>query len=479
MKTTERKGRTREGEPLTIENVREQIIGIDVRVPLLDGSSRPVVNFDNAATTPALRPVVERVNEFLPWYASVHRGAGLKSQISTRVYDQAHEIVCRFVGADPSSHVVIFGKNSTEALNKLARRLPFREGDVVLTTLMEHHSNDLPWREAAQVERIALDKDGCLCEEDLDRLLERYRGRVRIVAITGASNVTGVLNPIHRIAEKVHAAGAEIVVDAAQLAAHRAINMRSPDDPGHIDYLVFSAHKMYAPFGTGALVGRREPFLQGNPDLVGGGTANIVTTEEVTWADLPDREEAGSPNVVGALALAEASLCLNEIGMDAIATHEETLTAYALERLARLELVKVYGPSEPARARDRVGVLSFTVEGMQHAQVAAILSAEGGIAVRNGFFCAQPYILHLLDISPEQARRHYDDLRRGIRGRLPGLVRISFGCYNSQAEVDWFIEVLERIVRGSYRGCYVQDPVSGDFRPEGFAPDPEAHFCLT
>src|SRR5690606_1884400 len=129
MKTTERKGRTREGEPLTIENVREQIIGIDVRVPLLDGSSRPVVNFDNAATTPALRPVVERVNEFLPWYASVHRGAGLKSQISTRVYDQAHEIVCRFVGADPSSHVVIFGKNSTEALNKLARRLPFREGD--------------------------------------------------------------------------------------------------------------------------------------------------------------------------------------------------------------------------------------------------------------------------------------------------------------------------------------------------------------
>jgi cysteine desulfurase/selenocysteine lyase len=465
-------------EKLTIHNVRENIVGIDAHAPLLDGSQRTYVNFDNAASTPTLRPVLDKVEEFMTWYSSVHRGTGFKSQVSTHAYDEAHRIVCSFVGADPATHVVIFGKNSTEALNKLARRLPLGAGDVVLTTLMEHHSNDLPWRAVAHIEHVNVDQKGALDEAHLEHLLAKYSGRVRLVAITGASNVSGYINPVHRIAAKAHAAGAEILVDAAQLAPHRAVDMRPNDDPGHIDYLVLSAHKMYAPYGTGALIGRRDTFTQGDPEMVGGGTVDIVTVEDVKWAGLPDKEEAGSPNVVGAVALAKTMLCLQEIGMEALAEHEARLTAYLLQKLGRIPGVHVYGITDPARAVEKVGVVPFEVEGMSHYLVAAILSAEGGIGVRNGCFCAHPYILSLLRVSPERAREHQREIVQGTKAHLPGLVRVSFGCYNDQAEVDWFAEVLERIVHGEYRGHYVQDPASGEFWPEGYAPEMAPYFAL-
>jgi len=463
---------------LSIHNVRDNIVGIAAQVPLLDGSHRTYVNFDNAASTPALRPVSDKVNEFLTWYSSVHRGTGFKSQLSTRIYEEARRVVCSFVGADPATHVVIFGKNSTEALNKLARRLPLVAGDVILTTLMEHHSNDLPWRAVAHVEHLDVDQDGALDEAHLDHLLLKYAGRVRLVAVTGASNVTGYINPVHRIAAKAHAAGAQILVDAAQLAPHRAVDMRPEGDPGHIDYLALSAHKMYAPYGTGALIGRRDVFLQGDPDMVGGGTVDIVTTSDVRWAGLPDKEEAGSPNVVGAVALAKTIMCLQEIGMDALAEHETRLTAYLLEKLAHVEGVQVYGITDPARAAEKVGAVPLSLAGVSHYLLAAILSAEGGIGVRNGCFCAHPYILNLLNVSPEQAQAHQRNIRHGTRAHLPGLVRVSFGCYNNEAEVDWFIEVLTRVARGEYRGRYVQDPASGAFWPQGYAPPIATYFTL-
>jgi selenocysteine lyase/cysteine desulfurase len=463
---------------LTIDNVRENIVGIDAPVPLLDGSHRIYVNFDNAASTPSLRPVLDKVSEFMTWYSSVHRGTGFKSQISTEAYDEAHRVVCDFVGADPATHTVIFGKNSTEALNKLARRLPMEADDVILTTLMEHHSNDLPWRAATHIEHVWVDGFGALDEAHLDHLLEKYAGRVRLVAIAGASNVSGYINPIKHIAEKAHAAGAQILVDAAQLAPHRAVKMGSADDPGHIDYLVLSAHKMYAPYGTGALIGRRDTFLQGEPDMVGGGVVDIVTVDEVIWTGLPDREEAGSPNVVGAVALAKTMRCLEEIGMDALAAHEARLTAHLLNKLSRIEGVRVYGITDPARAAEKVGVVPLTVEGMSHYLAAAILSFEAGIGVRNGCFCAHPYIMHLLNVSPERAREYQQEVYQGVKAHLPGLLRVSFGCYNTKDEVDWFIESLEKIVQGEYQDCYVQDPTSGAFWPDGYELDIAPYFTL-
>ena len=463
---------------LTIDSVRDNIVGIDTQVPLLDGSHRPYVNFDNAASTPALRPVADTIAEFLDWYSSVHRGTGFKSHIATEIYDEAHKIVARFMGANPDNHTVIFVKNSTEALNKLARRLEIGPEEIVLTTLMEHHSNDLPWRAAGRIEHIGIDVNGALDEDHLDSLLKKHAGHVRLVAVTGASNVSGFINPIHRIAEKAHAAGAEMLVDAAQLAPHRAVDMRPVDDPGHIDYTVLSAHKMYAPFGTGALIGRKETFLKGDPDLVGGGTVRIVTTDEVDWTGLPDKEEAGSPNVVGAVALAKAILCMEEIGMNALAQHEAELTAHLLAGLAKIDGIQVFGLSDPARAGERLGVVPIAVEELDHHLVAAILSCEAGIGVRNGCFCAHPYLLRLLHVPPEKVEASKQAIRRDDRREIPGLIRVSFGCYNSKAEVDWFLEALAKITRHEYRGTYVQDPHSGEYTAEGFEPDLGEYFVL-
>ncbi|HEX9616275.1 MAG TPA: aminotransferase class V-fold PLP-dependent enzyme, partial [Anaerolineales bacterium] len=365
--------------------------GIDLQVPTMDGAHRPYINLDNAASTPSMKPALAAVNDFMAYYSSVHRGTGFKSQLSTHAYEAARQAVMRFVGADPQAHTCIFGKNTTEAINKLARRFPFTgERRIVITSGMEHHSNDLPWRANAETVHVRLTPEGRLDEADFDAQLARHSERVALVAITGASNVTGYLNPIHRLAEKAHAAGAQIAVDCAQLAPHRKIDMRPIDDPAHLDYVSISAHKLYAPFGTGALIGRRETFEQGDPDLSGGGTVDIVTLESVVWAGPPDREEAGSPNTVGAVALATALRQLEKIGMDTVAEHEAELTAYALERLPRVPGLRIFGDPDPRRARERLGVIPFKLEGISHFLAAAILGFEFGIGVRSGCFCAHP-----------------------------------------------------------------------------------------
>ena len=452
---------------------------VDQQVPRLDGSLGRYINFDNAASTPPLRAVEAAVRAFMPWYSSVHRGTGFKSQLATHAYEQARAITLGFVGADPATHVCIFGKNTTEAINKLARRFPFREGrDLVLVSMMEHHSNDLPYRAVARVVHVAVKPTGELDEDDFDRKLAQYAGQVALVSISGASNVTGFINPVHRLAEKAHAAGAQILVDAAQLAPHRAVQVGALDDPAHLDYLALSAHKLYAPYGTGALIGRRDTFEHGAPDLRGGGTVEIVTEDTVEWSAPPDREEAGSPNVVGAVALAAAIRQLQSLGLAAVAEHEAELTEHALRRLGALPSVELLGDPDPARARARLGVIPFNIRGVPHFLTAAILGYEFGIGVRNGCFCAHPYILHLLGLTPEQTARVRDEMLAHDRSEMPGLVRASFGLYNTVEEVDAFAAALEKIARGEYHGRYQQEKASGDYVPEGWAPKFEDYFAL-
>lgn len=456
----------------------ERVVGAEQRVPVLDGTLRRYINLDNAASTPALREVKDTVDEFMHWYSSVHRGAGFKSRVATQAYDDAHRIALEFVGADPATHVAIFGKNTTEAINKLAARLELGADDVVLVSQLEHHSNDLPWRARARVVHVRADAFGRLDEAHLDVLLERFAGRVRLVAVTGGSNVTGHMPDIHRIAARAHAAGAQIFVDAAQLAPHRAIDMRALDDPTHLDYIAISAHKMYAPFGTGALIGRRDTFERGAPDQRGGGTVMFVSQGDVSWAAAPDRDEAGSPNVVGAVALAAAMQALSREGMDNLARHEAMLTAHALSRLATIPGVRVYGDADPAHANDRLGVITFNVERHSHALVAAILSTEFAIGVRNGCFCAHPYLMHLLGMSSAEAADVRRDILAGDGRAMPGMVRISFGLYNTIADVDAFLNALEAIARSDFAGVYTQDEATGEYSAAGFAPNLAAHFRL-
>ncbi|MDZ7386559.1 MAG: aminotransferase class V-fold PLP-dependent enzyme [candidate division KSB1 bacterium] len=448
-------------------DLRKQIVGWDHRVPLLNGRTVRYVNLDNAATTPAFSKVVESVQRFLPLYASVHRGAGFKSRWSTEVFEQAREIVARFVGANLRHDTVIFGVNATGAINKLSYRLCLPKGFVVISTLLEHHSNDLPWRRRAQVVRVRATPDGRLDEEDFDRQLKAHAGRIGLVAVTGASNVTGYLPPIHRLARKAHEAGAEILVDAAQLAPHRRIDMKPSDDPEHLDYVVLSAHKMYAPFGSGALIGPKAAFICGDPEYCGGGTVEAVTIEHVDWADPPERDEAGTPNAVGAVAMAAAAQALMDIGMEKVAAHEEELTRYALTKLRRIAGVRLYGETDPAKAGERVGVIPFNIEGVHHALVAAVLGYEGGIGVRNGCFCAHPYVVHLLGLSRAEAEGWRLKVLSGDRSTLPGMVRASFGCYTCKEDIDRWIEMVERIVHRDF-ARYELNPGTGEYSPLGF-----------
>jgi len=345
----------------------------------------------------------------------------------------------------------------------------------VISTRMEHHSNDLPWRKFCRVIHVGTLPHGAVDLVALKTKLREHAGSVKLVAVSGASNVTGICNPIHDIAEWAHAAGARIFVDAAQLAPHRPIAMLPNDDPRHIDFLAYSGHKIYAPFGIGVLIGPTAFFADGPPDIVGGGTVSYVGLDEVEWGSLPNKEEGGSPNVVGAVALAKALSILSAVGLPAIAEHERALLEYAVPRLERLPGVRLYGPQETLA--DKVGVLPFTVEGVDHALVATILSTEGGIGVRNGNFCAQPYMRNLLNVSGEDEK----DLRadRCDNPVLPGMARASFGCYNNEEDVDLFLETLERIVRRQYRGSYAIDPDTGMYFAKGFRVNGDRNFFST
>jgi cysteine desulfurase / selenocysteine lyase len=465
---------SRNGRGISLADLRREVVGIETLVPLLDGTERPYVYLDNAASTPVLQPVLRCVQDFLPWYSGVHRGTGFKSWVATEAYDRAHEIVGEFVGADPSTDLVTFTKNTTECTNKLAQRFGFASGDYVLTTGAEHHSNDLPWRKHASVLHCPVLPGGTISIDAYRALLQQHRGKIRLVAISGASNITGLCPPIHHLAELAHAHDALVFVDAAQLVAHRPVCMLPADFPRHIDFLAFSAHKMYAPFGTGVLIGPRDFFAASDPDMVGGGVASIVTLESVQWNDVPHNDEAGSPNVVGGVALAEACRVLQSVGMDGIAEHERRLLAYAYGRMKKIPGIRFYGPTE--NCDDKVGVIAFNLEGKHPALVGAILSVEGGIGVRNGYFCAQPYVKTLLQVDAETAQLSGCGVVTADVTTFPGMVRASFGCYTNEADIDALVAMTERIARNDFRGKYVQDPATGRFVEKSYVVSLKKYF---
>src|SRR5260221_1840156 len=311
-----------------------RLVGAGTEVPLVGGKSAPYTNLDFAASAPALEAVRDAVEEFLPFYSSVHRGAGWKSQISTEAYEAARAEVSRFVGAR-ADDVVVFTRNTTDALNVLSASLP--EGARVFTFAGEHHANLLPWRRH-DVTHLPLPSTPAEAVASLERALTSAGLDPILVSITGASNVTGDIWPIEAISALCKSHGARLAVDCAQLAPHAPIDLASWD----ADWVAFSGHKLYAPYGAGALVGRRDWLEQREPFLRGGGAVEFVTDDTVLWSRAPERQEAGSPNVVGAIAMGVACRTLGEFGMANIAAEKTRLEAYAAPRLAAMPRLTRY-----------------------------------------------------------------------------------------------------------------------------------------
>lgn len=428
----------------SISNIRKHVVGIDTKVPTRSGNRVNYINFDNAASTPTFRPVLNKVIEFLDWSSSIHRGTGYKSMISTEVYDKCREIVGKFVNCDLDKNTVIFVKNTTEAINKLSYRLQLSKDDVVLTTLMEHHSNDLPWRNKANTQHIKVNKDGSLDINDLELKLKKNYGSVKLVAITGCSNVTGIVNDIYTVASIAHKYGSMILVDGAQLIPHRQVNMKGYKGDDYIDFFAFSGHKIYAPFGTGVLIGPKNTFLKGDPEYVGGGTIVSVSEHNSYWANLPDKEEAGTPNVVGTVALCESLSIIKDVGFNSIKNHEDILMDKITAKLKSIPNIALYSPDRSKH--DVVGVITFNIKNINHNLLATLLSYEGGIGVRHGCFCAHPYVHKLLNLSSKDIAYLQQKLIFGDLKDIPGMVRVSFGIYNNLKEVDVFMDVLDYIL---------------------------------
>ena len=433
------------------------LVGDGLAVPCVDGRERPYLNLDAAASTSAFTAVAERVFEFLPWYSSVHRGAGYKSRRSTAAYEQARAAALRFAGRpDGADDVAIICRNTTEAINHLAYRLPLGADDVVVTTVVEHHANLLPWARLCRRRFIECGRDGMF---EVDAVVEALAREptAKLLAITGASNVSGWLPAVEEAIEAAHERGVPVLVDAAQLAPHRPL-------PRSADYLAWSGHKMYAPFGTGILIGPRATFSRGEPFLAGGGAVDLVDLDEVVWTDPPDREEAGSPNVIGAVAIHGAIDQIEAIGWPAIIAHDRELATRLRTGLSRIDKVRLLGPRP---GTETLPLATFTVEGMPHSLVAARLSAEHAIGVRHGCFCAHPYLMRLLGLSQAEVGSFRTAVRAGDRRQMPGAVRASAGINTTLDDVERFLSAVAAVVSGEEAPVrYHQDLATGDYWPE-------------
>ncbi|MQY06506.1 aminotransferase class V-fold PLP-dependent enzyme [Actinomadura macrotermitis] len=402
-----------------------RIIGADAVVPLNDGGSTTYANFDYAASAPCLEAVHEAVTRALPYYSSVHRGAGYASQVTTAAYEKARETVRGFLGAERRASVV-FTRNTTDAMNLLAHAVP--AGTTVVVFETEHHATLLPWKRAVRLPAPASPVEAIAAA---GRALAAAPAGPRLLVVTAASNVTGELWPIRELAEVARRHGARIAVDAAQHVPHRPLDMTELG----LDYVAFSGHKLYAPFGAGVLAGRADWLRAAPPYLKGGGASAAVTEggDATRWqADPEARHEAGTPNVLGVIALAAACETLAATGWDALVAHEERLLDRLRTGLAHISGVReltLWGDRNP-----RVGIVSFVVDGWNARDVALTLSGEYGIGVRDGKFCAHPFVRHLLE-----------EGGAGCADGQGSAVRASFGIGSDERDVDRLLAALTRL----------------------------------
>lgn len=419
---------------------------------LADGRIVEHANLDHGASAPVLATVKQAVDSATRTYASVHRGKGHASQISSRFYEAAREEVGRFVGAR-SNDVVVFTRHTTDSMNLLASALP--SGTLVFVFESEHHATLLPWAPEATV-RLPIPHSVEEAAQILEAALAAHPAAHRLVALTAASNVTGELWPLHRLTPIARRHGARVVVDAAQLVAHRPVDLRRLG----ADWVAFSGHKLYAPYGAGVLVGRRDWLDAADPYLRGGGASAAATPTRVSWHRGPARHEGGSPNVLGAVAIAAACATFRR-NREAIDRHERELFAGLQDALTAIPSVRAYSLFGPAH--DRVPVVTFTVDGLDADLVATILSVEHGIGVRDGRFCAHLLVDELLGRSRAAAGSTGGV---GAGAGVGSAVRVSLGLGNRREHVERLLAAVRDLAEHGPRRRWVRD-VQGVWRTPG------------
>lgn len=478
---------------LSLQRFAADFIGLDRRDAVLtcDGAraERRRVYLDTTATALMPRVVWDGLEAYMAAAsANSHTDAHRAGRDTTAAIEESRAAMGRLVGYDPARDVVLFTSNgATGAINFLARALfppelrpvikrfgaqpprafvdALRDAlgqtgsdaidemcsrPVVITTTMEHHSNLLPWMEAVghhHVRAVGVDPaTGALKMDELARVIAEEGARVRLVAVTATSNVTGIVNDVHRIARMAHEVGAQILVDGAQWVPHAQVRMHTGDPAEQIDYLALSGHKLYAPGSRGALIGSLQTLSARRCVTdVGGGMVEYVSVEDFSIKEeVTAREEAGTPNIPGSIAMGLIAEALLAIGMDRIAEAEHELTGKLLARLAAVPEVTVYGGTDLARV-PRAGVVSFNLQGVHHALTAAYLNDYHNIAVRNGCFCAQPYVKALLRIDEDTERCYREDIICGDRRNVPGMVRASLGVYTTDDDVEALGAALEEL----------------------------------
>ena len=456
------------------EKVRDDFIGLDTVYTLATREKCRRIYLDSSATTLMMKIAHDVVECFYKHYANTHSLLHFAAKISTREYEWAHNRILSFVGADPDTYTCFFtGSGTTAGINRMAR--VFRDirpnQMMAIVSIMEHHSNDLPHRKhMKQILRVPVEeKDGamgCVCLDTLETILKENEGQVNYVALTGVSNVTGIINPIHETAKLAHNHGALLLVDGAQLVAHVPIRMSLPEDPSqNIDALVFSGHKIYVPGSPGVVVARKDLLSQTEPEEVGGGMVEHVYMDRYDVKDyFPDREEAGTPNISGAICLAAAIDVLDRIGMAYLRDEEERLIATVLEKMRQIPDVTIYGEPDPDVCK-RIASISFNINDLDHGLVSAILNDYFNISVRNECFCAHPYVKEMIidDIL------EMDEETEKIFHLKRGMVRASFAMYSTLNDAFALINALEDIVKRKnyYQSLYHVDE-SGNYRHNTF-----------
>ena len=480
-----------QGEEL-LHKIKDDFLGLDTKYSLADGSIAPRIYLDTTASSLMMGVAYRSSTEFLKHYSNTHSLLHFSARISTKTYSWIHDRILDFVHADSNKYTCFFmGSGVTAGMNRMAKTLNRLrpERDMVLISMMEHHSNDLPHRKhGGKVIHIPVSTEkatmGSMDMNIFEKYLEQFQDRINYLSITGLSNVTGIINPINEIAKIAHKYNVYVIVDAAQMAAHVPIFMSGFEDESmEIDALLFSGHKTYAPGSPGVVIARKSFMEAVEPEEVGGGMVDKVFPDNYFVSKkFPDREEAGTPNILGAITLGAAIHVLDSIGMDTILKEDSELIQYTMDKMSKLSDVYIYGDTDTTIC-PRAGTISFNILDMDHGLVAAILNDYYNIAVRNECFCAHPYVEKMLHMTHKEEISELECQDNRLAWKVEpwmGMVRVSFGLYNNSNDVDALILALNQIIdkKDYFRKQYSMN-TEGEYDHKTFKFSSKDFFSLT